>query len=102
MAVEREMLSGPAQGGEQREKSSVIASPAIVRSSAILSGSSMMPSLSRKSSKRVGAVRQLRDVARASAPRRGRAAAPMRGRDGRVAVFVEQTRAGGARRDRAR
>ena len=29
------MLSGPAQGGEEREKSSVIASPAMVRSSAM-------------------------------------------------------------------
>ena len=50
MAVEREIFTGPAQAGEQREKSSVIVSPAIVTSSAIFSGSSLMPSLSRKSS----------------------------------------------------
>ena len=50
MVVEREMFTGPAQAGDEREKSSVRRSPATVRSSATLSGSSTTPSLSSQSS----------------------------------------------------
>lgn len=49
--VAYEMLIGPCAGGEEREKSSFIASPAMVRSSAMVSVSSVMPSLSSMSSK---------------------------------------------------
>ena len=83
------MLSGPAQGGEEREKSSVIASPAIVMSSAIFSGASVTPSLSRKSSKlsRRRAWRAM--LSRISASARRENAAKAVG-DRVVAVFVEQ------------
>ena len=45
------MFTGPAHCGEVREKSSVSRSPATVMSSAMVSGSFTMPSLSSKSSK---------------------------------------------------
>jgi hypothetical protein len=43
-------IEWPSQGGDEREKSSRIVSPEMTRSSAMLSGTSVMPSLSRKSS----------------------------------------------------
>ena len=83
------MLSGPSQGGAEREKSSVMRSPAMVRSSAMRSGSIGDAVVVEEVVAGIGAVRQRGDV---GAHQRFGACGQRRerGRDGLVAVFVEQ------------
>ena len=84
------MLTGPAQAGEEREKSITMRSPSMVRSSAIFSGSSTMPSLSRKSSAETVARGQLGDLGPHQAAPRGCLQLHQGLGDGGVAIFVQQ------------